>query len=278
MAIDAVDAEDVGEGFARAVALGCPVRADEGELESDDGGWVHGDVQVAGLDLGYGDAFFVGDAGEGVQGRAEAGFADDVVFPGWVGGAIGAEEVGFVLWVVAEAEFGVGHCEEGWREGFVIGLAFAADVAGTPAGVNEFPFAVVDFDGVPRVALGHRGDGRAWREGGEAVAFSVAADDDGFEAGFGGYGGEEAGIAFANGEAGGKGFGRGGGFDGVVEEGDDIVRDVVMKPGEDRSGFVCCRREGTRQLVREPVDRGDGFTREFSSMSVRTREVSTMQA
>ena len=98
----------------------------------------------------------------------------------------------------------------------------------------------------------------------------MAADDDGFEAGFGGYGGEEAGIAFADGEAGGEGFGRGGGFDGVIEEGDDIVRDVVVKPGEYYSGFVCYRREGARQLVCEPVNRGDRFTREFGSMGVRT--------
>ena len=163
MAIDAVDAENVGERFARAVALGRPVRANEGELETDCGRGVHGDVQLAGQDLGFGDAFFVGDTGESVQGRSEAGFANDVFFPGWVGRAVGAEEVGFVLWIVAEAKFGVGHCKARGCEGFVVGLAFAANVAGAPTGVEEFPFAVINFDGVPRVALGFGGDGGAWR-------------------------------------------------------------------------------------------------------------------
>lgn len=33
--------------------------------------------------------------------------------------------------------------------------------------------------------------------------------------------------------------GRCGGFDGVVEEGDGVVGDVVVQPGEDGAGFIC---------------------------------------
>lgn len=131
--------------------------ADFFELEADGGvgvgGGGDGNVQVAGENFGFGEAFFVGDAGEGVEGRSRAGFADDVFLPGRVA-AVGAEEVGFVLGEVARAEFDVGHGEEGGREGFVVGLAFSVDVSGAPAAVDEFPLSVVDFHGVPGVALG----------------------------------------------------------------------------------------------------------------------------
>ena len=66
----------------------------------------------------------------------------------------------------------------------------------------------------------------------------MAADDDGLEAGFGGEGGEEASVAFANGEAGGECIGGGGGLDSIVEEGDDVVADVVVEPGEYYAGSV----------------------------------------
>ncbi len=71
--------------------------------------------------------------------------------------------MGFVLGKVAHAEFDVGHGEEGGREGFVVGLAFAVDASGAPAAVDEFPLSVIDFDGVPGVALGL---GRDWGAGG----------------------------------------------------------------------------------------------------------------
>ncbi len=70
LAIAAVDAEHVRVGLAGAVALGLPVLADFFELEADGGGGVggegDGDVQVAGEDFGFGEAFFAGDASEGV--------------------------------------------------------------------------------------------------------------------------------------------------------------------------------------------------------------------
>ena len=66
----------------------------------------------------------------------------------------------------------------------------------------------------------------------------MAADDDGFEAGFGGEGGEKASEAFADGEAGGERVGWGGWLDSIVEEGDDVVADVVVEPGEYGAGFV----------------------------------------
>ena len=66
----------------------------------------------------------------------------------------------------------------------------------------------------------------------------MTADDDGFETAFGGDGGEEAGVAFADGEARLEGGDWGGRLDGVVEEGDDVVGDVVVEPGEDAAGFV----------------------------------------
>lgn len=66
----------------------------------------------------------------------------------------------------------------------------------------------------------------------------MAADDDAFEPGFGGEGGEKACVAFADGEAGGEGGGRGGGFEVVVEEGVDVVGDVVVQPDENCAGFV----------------------------------------
>ncbi len=96
----------------------------------------------------------------------------------------------------------------------------------------------------------------------------MATDDDGFKASFGCYGGEEAGIAFADSEAGGEGGSWGGWFDGVIEEGNDVVGYIVMKPGEDCSGFICQRSERIRQLVRQPINRRNGLIREFGSMGV----------
>jgi len=70
LAIAAVDAEHVRVGLAGVVALGLPVLADFFELEADGGGGVcgggDGDVQVAGEDFGFCEAFFAGDASEGV--------------------------------------------------------------------------------------------------------------------------------------------------------------------------------------------------------------------
>ena len=146
--------------------------------------------------------------------------------------------MGFVLWEMAFAELGVAHCEEGRRERFVIRLSFARDVSSAPARVDEFPLPVIDSNRVPRMPLRLLRDRRAWREGRETIPFPMAADNKGFEPRFCSNGGEEGSVAFADGEAGRKGGGRSGGFDSVVEEGDGVVGDVVVEPGEDCAGFV----------------------------------------
>lgn len=148
-------------------------------------------------------------------------------------------EEGFVGGEMTEAELVVGHGEVARGEFLGVFLLADADVTGAPAGVDELPFAGVDLDGVPGVGAVFGGDGFAGLERGEAGAFAVAADDEGFEAGFGGEGGEEAGVAFADSEAGGKGTGGGRGFDGIVAEGDNVVGDVVVEPSEDGTGLVC---------------------------------------
>ena len=104
----------------------------------------------------------------------------------------------FVGREVAETELVVVHGEELGSEVFVVGLAFAADVAGAPATVEELPFAVVDFHGVPRVGRVLGRDGRAGCERRKTKALAVAADDEALETSFGGDGGEQARIAFAD--------------------------------------------------------------------------------
>lgn len=118
-----------------------------------------------------------------------------------------------------------------------------------PACINEFPFAVIDLDGVPSVSAVFDWNWLARLEGREASAFAMAANDKGFEAGFRCDGGEEASVAFADGKACAEGVGGSGGFDSIVAEGDDIVGDIVMEPGEDSTGLVGRRCEGTDKLA-----------------------------
>ena len=66
----------------------------------------------------------------------------------------------------------------------------------------------------------------------------MAAYDYTFEAGFTSYGCKEASVAFANCETRGKGRCWGGGFNGIVKEGYNVVGYVVVEPGEDCAGFV----------------------------------------
>ncbi len=72
----------------------------------------------------------------------------------------------------------------------------------------------------------------------EPEAFSMASNDYRFKPDLGGESREECGVAFADGKSCRESVGRSRGFDGVVEEGDDVVGDVVVKPGEDSTGFV----------------------------------------
>lgn len=58
------------------------------------------------------------------------------------------------------AEFLVRYIELLRVELLHVGLASALDVAGAPAGVDEFPFIVVDANSVPRVVA------VVWGEGG----------------------------------------------------------------------------------------------------------------
>lgn len=83
-------------------------------------------------------------------------------------------EIPPVLREVPEPEVFVRHGKHPRGEVFVVGLAFTGDVARAPAGVDQLPVPVVDFDGVPGVALGFGGDGVAGLEGAEAEAFPVA--------------------------------------------------------------------------------------------------------
>lgn len=83
-------------------------------------------------------------------------WAPDVGFPGGYR-AIAAIEVAFVLWEMLEPKFLIGHGEVGGCEILVEDLV--VDVSGAPTWVKEFPFAVVDSDCVPGVAVGF-----AWRD------------------------------------------------------------------------------------------------------------------
>ena len=67
----------------------------------------------------------------------------------------------------------------------IVWLTPAADVTGAPAGIDQFPLSVVNFDGVPSVTLGLGWYWVAGLEGREAESFTVAADDYGFKPGFG---------------------------------------------------------------------------------------------
>lgn len=142
----------------------------------------------------------------------------------------------------------VRHREETRGEVLVVRLATAADVPSTPTAIDKLPFAVIDLDGVPCVALGFRRQGCARRQSSETIAFSMASNDYRFEPGLGGESREEGGVAFADGKSCREGVGRSRGFDSVVEEGDDVVGDVVVKPGEDSTGFVRYRGERGGEL------------------------------
>ena len=117
-------------------------------------------------------------------------------------------------------------------------LAFSLHVASAPAAVDEFPLTAIDAYGIPGVCRIFRWDGSTRDERGEAKAFTMATNDKRFETDFAGYRGEKAGVAFADGEAGREGGCRCRRLDTVVEEGLYVVRDVMVQPGKDSSGFV----------------------------------------
>ncbi len=207
-------------------------------------------MQLRGAEAGFGEAFLLGCAGvdgHGLCGGGATG-AEDVLLPRDLRATVGAMEEGFVGGEVAKAELVIGHGEMTGSELFGVLLVADADVAGAPAGVDELPFTVVNLDGVPGVGAVFGRDGLAGLEWRETGAFAVPADDERLETGFGGEGSEETGVTFADGEAGGQSPGGSRGSDGVVAEGDDVVGDIMVEPGEDSSGLVSWRGERRDEL------------------------------
>ena len=159
-----MDLEDVDVGFAPAIADGVPVLADPFELEADGGALVLGgvdrDFQVLGQDGRLVDAFLSDEVEDSDWFAALV--ALDVFLPRDAEAAVGAEEVILVGREVAEPEFIVVHGEEPRRKVFVVGFALSGDIARAPAAVDELPFAVVDFHGIPGVVGTFRRDRRSW--------------------------------------------------------------------------------------------------------------------
>lgn len=147
-----MDFEEVYEGFSGAVAGGIPVFADFGELETERGTWMggggDGDFFVEGEEAGFADAFWAGYVVD-LQSLAP-GVSCHVFFPAHTA-TVGAEGLGSIGGEMTNAEIVIRHGEHAWCELFVVGLAGAGDVAGTPAAVNELPLAVINLHGVPGV-------------------------------------------------------------------------------------------------------------------------------
>lgn len=159
------------------------MRANLLELEAHGGsgmlGGIHGDGEVLGQDFGLFEAFLA-DEVEDANGLA-ALVAEDVFTPRDLSATIGAEKVVRIRRKVPQSEFVVVHGEEFGGEVFVVGLTLAGDIACAPAAVNEFPFTVIDSNGIPRMIRVLRRDrGSRW-EGSETKAFAMASDYDAFQ-------------------------------------------------------------------------------------------------
>jgi hypothetical protein len=121
----------------------------------------------------------------------------------------------------------------------VLVVFLVADIAGAPTRVDELPFSTVYAYCVPSVTCGIPWWGAlAGFHGGVAVAFAVPGYNAAFEAGFQSDGGVKASVTSTYSQAGVDGVLRLGAFDFLAEEGDGVVGDVVVEPGEDCSGFV----------------------------------------
>lgn len=126
---------------------------------------------------------------------------------------------------MALSELLVGVCEVMRRENLLV--LRAAEIPCSPTGVDGLPDTVVDSNCVPSMAA--RGRGHRFCVGTvPTVTFTVPTDHDGFQAGIHGHGGEEAGESFTDGQTGTEGAGRSRSLDVVVEEGFDIISDVVV--------------------------------------------------
>ena len=224
------------------------MRADFGELEA--GQWRavrEGKVEVLGMKGRFADAFFFRGARVDAEELA-ASVANNVFLPRNTRTAVCAKEVGLVGRKMAEAKFVVVHCKVAGAESFIVRLAFAADVAGSPATVDEFPFVGVDFDGVPGMGGVFAWDGSVGGEESETETFAMAPNDKAFEAGFAGQGGKEAGVTFADGKAGRESGCWGAGLNGIIEKSNYVVRDVMMEPSEDCAGFIGSGRKWSGEM------------------------------
>lgn len=150
--VDAVDAEEEDVRHAGPVPDRVPVGADALELEAHRRRAVRrrrdGDFPARGHELGVAQPFGSRHVVDLTFFRAAVG--GDVRLPRQAA-AVVAEELGFIGWEMPEAEVVVRHGKVARGEIFVVGLSGALDVASTPAAVDQFPFAVVDLDRVPRV-------------------------------------------------------------------------------------------------------------------------------
>lgn len=228
---------------ARTMAESIPMRTHPLELKPNarPGMCSRGDREscISGKELMLGDAFGHGDLAKSTD-RLTAGVAHDILRPRNLRAAVGTEEMVLVRGKMPETELVIVGSEVTGGKLLLVGLTLAADVAGAPTGIDEFPLAVVNFHGAPSMvsALGWDQTTR-WNRI-KAVSLTVTANHDTPHSGFAGDGGEETGIAFADCQTAGEGRCRGRRLNAIVEEGVDIVRYIMMKPCEDDTGLVCC--------------------------------------
>lgn len=165
------------------------MRALELEGEADAAALSGSEGLTPGLDGALADAVVRARVGED-GGRFDrigpvGGIDGDVLGPGHAA-AGGEEEHVWLPGEVLDGEFFVGHGEVVRTEALDVGHAGALDVAGAPARVDEFPFAVIDANRVPGVAGVVGGEGGSGFDRCVAIALAVAANDDTFETGVGG--------------------------------------------------------------------------------------------
>ena len=190
--VEAVDGEDVDVGWAGAVDVRGEVRAEEVELEMNFGGRKRrggggdgrdGNVEVGGLEGRSIDAFFAQDVERLHRFSGGAGRAEVIRRPVHLR-PVTAEKHAPVGGKVPPAEEIVAHGEHVRIEFRHVRFPFALHVPGTPAAVDELPFAVIDSHGVPGMGGEFAGDGIARVRVGEAEAFAVPGDGHGFKSGF----------------------------------------------------------------------------------------------
>lgn len=121
-----------------------------------------------------------------------------IFLPRDLGSTIGTIEKGFIGWEMLEPKLVVAHGEVSRCEFLSVCLLAHMDMSGAPAGIDELPLAVINFNSVPGMGAEFRWDGLPGFEGGPAGTFTVAADYERFQSGFGSDGGEETSVTFAD--------------------------------------------------------------------------------